>query len=135
MTRGRKPDSNNVRKMKGEKNKERFRIEASIDGLTEIPEAPDFLTARGVKKFNELCGYLIAHNVLTTLDLDQLAFVVDLYIQITGLRANSMPVPMNMYTTWKSLASDLYLNPMARQKMMGGAEPKKTNKFEKKSIK
>ena len=125
----RKPDTNNVRTLKGEKNKDRYRLEANLDCLTEIPDAPEFLTAKGVNKFNELCAYLISHNIVTNLDIDHIALTVDLWVQITQMRSNSMPVPMTVYTTWKSFSSDLYLNPLARQKMMGGAEPKKENKF------
>jgi len=125
----RKPDSNNVRRLKGEKNKDRYRLEANLECLTEIPEAPEFLTAKGVNKFNELCAYLISHNIATNLDIDHIALTVDLWVQITQMREIGQNPPMSMYTTWKSFSSDLYLNPLARQKMMGVAEQKKENKF------
>jgi phage terminase small subunit len=127
----RKPDSNNIRKLKGDPNKDRYLPEINIDLLNDIPEPPEFLCARGIKIFNEVAGYLITHKIITNLDVLHLAHSVDQHIQIIKMRESGMPVPSSMYTTWKSFTSDLFMNPMARQKFMGGGDTKKGNKYDK----
>ena len=124
------PGPNNMRALKGEKDKTRFLPDGiSIDLLTELPEASQAWDIR-VQKFYELKGnQLIAHGMLSILDIEYLGWFCQIGVKIDRLWEAGETPPMAMYQTMNSLSAHLGLNPIGRQKFIAPKKSGGGNKF------
>ena len=119
-----------IKKLKGEKDKTRFLPEGiSIDPLTELPEPEDWWEIRVVKMYEKKGAQLIAHGMLSILDIEYLGWYCLLGIKINREWEAQNTPSMAMYTQMNSLSAHLGLNPIGRQKFQGPEKSKKGNKF------
>lgn len=124
--------ANVIKSLKGEKDKTRFLPEGiSIDPLSELPEPPQWWKIEVVLMYEKKGAQLMAHGMLSILDIEYLGWFCLLACKIDKLwRAEETP-SMAMYTQMNSLSAHLGLNPIGRQRFQAPPSAKKGNKFKK----
>jgi len=126
------PDSNQIKILKGEKDKRRFLPEGiNIDLLQELPDPPQWWSIEVVQLYDKKGAQLIAHGMLSILDIEYLGWFCLLAVKIDKLWKAEETPPMAMYTQANSLSAHLGLNPIGRQKFIAPKSGKKGNKFSK----
>ena len=128
----RHPQHDNIRRLKGDPNKDRYHADAiEVEKLTDLPEPPDWWTVNTVKFYERKGAQMIAHNMLSILDIEFLEMYCLLYCKMNKLwQADETPA-MSMYTQLNSFAAQLGLNPISRQKFKVDTAVKKGNKYDK----
>ena len=129
---GQIPAPNSIRSLKGEKDKTRFLPEGiSIDSLTELPEPPQWWKIDVVKMYEKKGAQLMAHGMLSILDVEYLGWYCLLGCKLNKLWQAEETPSMAMHTQLNSYAGHLGLNPIGRQKFQAPDKAKKGNKFSK----
>lgn len=127
------PEHNNIKKLKGEKDKRRFAPDAiTIEPLKELPEPLGSWDIRVVEMYEKKGAQLMAHGMLSILDIEYLGWYCQLGVKINRIWESQETPPMTMYTQLNSFAAHLGLSPIGRQKFRSSSEPKQGNKYEKK---
>ena len=126
------PLNNAIKALKGEKDKTRFLPEGiSIHPLTELPPAPQFWRIEVVKMYEQKGAQLMAHGMLSILDIEYLGWYCLLGCKINKLWDAEETPSMSMYAQLNSFSAHLGLNPIGRQKFQAPPTGKKGNKFSK----
>ena len=126
------PEHNNIKRLKGEKDKRRFLPDGiSIEPLTELPPPNENWDIKVVKMYESEGAKLIAHGMLSTLDLKFLGWYCLLGTKLERLWDAGETPSMSMVSQLTSMSGYLGLNPIARQKFKAPVDPKKGNKFSK----
>ena len=126
------PMTNQLRRIKGEKDKTRFLPEGiTIIPLTELPEPPQWWKIEVVNYYEEIGNDLLAHGMLGSLDVQYLGLYCHLLNKVNRSWMNDDTPPMAMYTQLNSFAAHLGVNPVGRQKFQAPPTGKTKNKFSK----
>ena len=126
------PQSNNLKALKGEKDKTRFLPDGiEIDLLTQLPPAPQTWDIKVAKFYEKKGSQLIAHGMLSILDIEYLGWYCQIGVKIDKLWEAGETPPMAMYSQMNSLSAHLGLNPIGRQRFIAPEKSKAGNKFKK----
>lgn len=116
--------------MKGSTHKDRYLPDGvDTEKLTELPDPPQWWDVKVVEFYQKKGGQMIAHNMLTILDVEYLGMYCLLYCKMNKLWQADETPSMSMYTQLNSFAAQMGLNPISREKMIGNKGGKKENKF------
>jgi len=119
----RHPQHDNIRKLKGDPNLDRYANAIDLPSVDELPEPPQWWDVQTVKLYEKKGAQLITHGMLTELDIEYLGYFCLLAVKVDKLWQAGETPSMSMYTQLNSFAAQLGLNPISRQKFKG--EPKK----------
>ena len=132
MPRGRTPQHDNIRALKGDPNKDRYNNGMVIDPIDELPTGPDWWDVKHVQFYEKKAAQLMAHKMLTELDIEFLQEYVNLRLKLDKMWQLGELPPSSTLQTMRGFVSDLGLSPMSRQKFKvtdGGDKTK--NKYAK----
>ncbi|MCW8960190.1 MAG: P27 family phage terminase small subunit [Ignavibacteriaceae bacterium] len=123
---------NNIKALKGESRPERFQPDGiDTEKLEALPEPPQWWDVKTVEFFEKKGGQMIAHRMLSILDIEYLEMYCLLYCKMVKLWCADEAPSMAMYTQLNSFAAQLGLNPISRQKFKVESGDKKGNKYAK----
>lgn len=133
MTRGRLPDSNKVRGLKGDPNKDRYLPDSvQTDSLIEVPETPGWWTDETKQIFREKCELLIKYDMLKDLDVSFVKQLSLIEAKLDELWKKGEVPPGYLGTQFKGYCAHAGLSFIERQKIKGGHAAKETtNKYAK----
>jgi|GEM_PF-4516414 phage terminase small subunit len=129
----RHPQPNNIKALKGEARPERFQPDGvETEKLMELPDPPEWWPIKTVQFYQKKGAQMIAHKMLTVLDIEYLEMYCLLYCKMNKLWQADETPSMSMYTQLNSFAAQMGLNPISREKMKAPTADKKQNKYAKK---
>ncbi len=125
------PQHDNIRKLKGDPNKDRYANGLEIDGVDVLPDPPDWFDVQHVKLYEKKGGQMMAHNMLTELDVEVLQTWVLLKVKLDKMWQLGETPGASLLNVYKSFKADLGLTPMSRQKFKNEKTQKSANKYAK----
>lgn len=100
--------------------------------VDSVPPAPTWMpNAHAVNEWDRLARILHANKLLTEAGLSTLAHLCALHGNIVQLHAAGIAPSASMIGTYRNLANDFGMTPVAQGKVKAGDEGKQGNKFAK----
>ena len=118
---------NAIKRLKGEKNKERFNPDGvPVEKLSDTPECPDWMDVRAVKLFERKSKLLLGLQILTKMDLDYLYQLCSLESKMIKLWAAGETPNMSMFTQYDKFCSKFGFNVVDREKIHAPSQEQKS---------
>lgn len=130
MAQGRKPKAPALKVLAGTNRPDREVPDApEFDLIEKFPGAPQHLNVDGAEMWNNLGPQLVSARVLQVVDLYALEQLCFAWQMLRKKAKAEMEATSAEHTALKALFSEFGMTPASRQKVSGGGEKPKGNKF------
>jgi len=133
MARGRKPDTNETKRVRGITRPSRLHeVVVNFPKPEKVPAMPSWVTyPGGIELWNRIAPILHEQNVLTLVDVSFLGHLCQVHGEILDSYARGESVPAHKLAQLRLMSSEFGLTPVGRTRLPKNSAKKRENPFNK----